>query len=78
MIPQVELFSFVFWKNSKHQKDISKLTDLYHQLYGVLGKARRSSESFGVEISGPEPGPGRGPRGPEGPRLLSRERLLAK
>ena len=30
MIPQVELFSFVFWKKkSRHQKDISKLTDLY-------------------------------------------------
>ena len=28
MIPQVELFSFVFWKKGKHQKDISKLTDL--------------------------------------------------
>ena len=29
MIPQGELFSFVFLKNSKHWKDISKLTDLY-------------------------------------------------
>ena len=28
MIPQVELFLFIFWKNSKHQIDISKLTDL--------------------------------------------------
>ena len=28
MIPQVDLFSFVFWKNLKTQKDISKLTDL--------------------------------------------------
>ena len=28
MIPQVELFSFVFWKNWRHQKYISKLTDL--------------------------------------------------
>ena len=30
MIPQMELFSFVFWKVSKHQKDILKLTDLYN------------------------------------------------
>ena len=29
MVPQVELFSFVFSKNWRHQKDISKLTDLY-------------------------------------------------
>ena len=29
MVPQVELFSFVFRKNLRHQKDISKLTDLY-------------------------------------------------
>ena len=29
MVPQVELFSFVFWENWRHQKDISKLTDLY-------------------------------------------------
>ena len=29
MIPQVELVSFIFWKNWRHQKDISKLTDLY-------------------------------------------------
>ena len=28
MVPQVELFSFVFWENWRHQKDISKLTDL--------------------------------------------------
>ena len=27
VVPQVELFSFIFWKNW-HQKDISKLTDL--------------------------------------------------
>ena len=27
MVPQVELFSFVFWENWRHQKDISKLTD---------------------------------------------------
>ena len=30
MVPQVELFSFVFWENWRHQKDISKLTDLYY------------------------------------------------
>ena len=29
MIPQVKLFLFIFWKNSKHQKDIYKSTDLY-------------------------------------------------
>ena len=29
MAPQVELFSFVFWENWRHQKVISKLTDLY-------------------------------------------------
>ena len=28
MVPQVELFSFVFWKNWRHQKDILNLTDL--------------------------------------------------
>ena len=32
MIPQVELFSFIFWKNSKHKKDISKLIDLYQPI----------------------------------------------
>ena len=31
MVPQVELlFSFDFWENWKKKKDISKLTDLYH------------------------------------------------
>ena len=29
MVPQVELFSFVFRENWRHQKDILKLTDLY-------------------------------------------------
>ena len=28
IVSQVELFSFIFWKNSKIQKDILKLTDL--------------------------------------------------
>ena len=28
MIPQVDLFSFVFWEKQRHQKDILKLTDL--------------------------------------------------
>ena len=28
MVPQVKLFSFIFWENWKHQKDISKLIDL--------------------------------------------------
>ena len=28
MIPQIDLFSFVFWKKSKTPKNISKLTDL--------------------------------------------------
>ena len=27
MIPLVDLFSFVFWENWRHRKDISKLTD---------------------------------------------------
>ena len=31
MVPQIELFSFVFCVNWRHQKDISKLTDLYKQ-----------------------------------------------
>ena len=31
MIPQVELFLFVFWKN-EDTEDISKLTDLYKVL----------------------------------------------
>ena len=31
MVPQVELFSFVFWKNWRYQKEISKLTDLYRE-----------------------------------------------
>ena len=30
MVPQVELFSFFFWENWRHQKDILKLTDLYY------------------------------------------------
>ena len=29
MVPQVDLFSFVFWENEDTKKDISKLTDLY-------------------------------------------------
>ena len=29
MVPQVKLFSFFFWENWRHQKDILKLTDLY-------------------------------------------------
>ena len=33
MVPQVELFSFVFWENWGHLQDISKLTDLYQQKY---------------------------------------------
>ena len=34
MKPQVDLFSFVFGGNWRHQKDISKLTDLYqHQFW---------------------------------------------
>ena len=28
MVPHVKLFLFIFWENWKHQKDISKLTDL--------------------------------------------------
>ena len=29
MVPRVELFSFNFWENWRHQNDFSKLTDLY-------------------------------------------------
>ena len=29
MIPQVDLFSFVFWKKLKTTKNISKITDIY-------------------------------------------------
>ena len=32
MVPQVELFSFVFWENWRHQKEISKLIDLYQSI----------------------------------------------
>ena len=39
MVPQVELFSFVFWENWRHQKDISKLTDLYYFPSLVAGLA---------------------------------------
>ena len=28
MVPQVELFLFVFWENWRHHKEISQLTDL--------------------------------------------------
>ena len=28
MVPQIELFLFVFWEKWRHQKDILKLTDL--------------------------------------------------
>ena len=31
IVPQVDLFSFVFWKNWRYQKEISKLTDLYRE-----------------------------------------------
>ena len=34
LIPQVELFLFIFWKNSGYQHVISKLTDLY-QLFAL-------------------------------------------
>ena len=34
MIPQIDLFSFVFGGNRRHQKTISKLSDLYHKVYG--------------------------------------------
>ena len=40
MVPQVKLFSFIFWENWRHQKDISKLTDLYQQ------KPEEPSNSF--------------------------------
>ena len=38
MVPQVELFSFVFWENWRHQKVISKLTDLYLPFFEILGR----------------------------------------
>ena len=28
MVPKVKFISFIFWENLRHQKDISKLTDL--------------------------------------------------
>ena len=33
MIHHVDLFSFVFWKNWRHQKVLSKLTDLYQRAF---------------------------------------------
>ena len=33
MLPQVKLFSLVFWENWRHQKYILKLTDLYWDAY---------------------------------------------
>ena len=35
MITHVELFLFVFWKNWRHQKEISKLTDLWRQIVSI-------------------------------------------
>ena len=32
MIPEVDLFLFIFWKKSRTPKNISKLTDLYPDL----------------------------------------------
>ena len=31
IVPQIDLFLFVFWENWRHQKVLSKLTDLYHR-----------------------------------------------
>ena len=52
MVPQVELFSFVFGENWRHQKDISKLTDLYHYFNRGVSKTRvnfyfQTSQTFG-------------------------------
>ena len=38
MVPQVELFSLVFWEIWRHQKDISKLTELYRVRIVVIAK----------------------------------------
>ena len=35
-LPHVDLFSFVFWNHWRHQKDISKWTDLYLNLLTQL------------------------------------------
>ena len=37
MVTQVELFSFIFWENWRHQKDISKLTDFTWSKYSSKG-----------------------------------------
>jgi len=47
MIPQVELFSFVFWRNWGHQGDISKLTGLLVKVLMFL------SEGTGVFVISP-------------------------
>ena len=38
MVPQVELFSFVFWENWRPKNDISKLIDLYVYQRGLYDK----------------------------------------
>ena len=39
MVPQVELFSFIFWENWIYQKYILKLTDLYNlTTFYILGQ----------------------------------------
>ena len=45
-VPQVELFSFVFWKKWRHQKDISKLTDLYVMNPNTTNYATNFSETM--------------------------------
>ena len=47
-VPQDELFSFVFWENRRHQKDISKLTDLY---YDTFSKFLTMSTEFDKNFS---------------------------
>ena len=45
-VAQVELFSIVFWKKSRHQKDISKLTDLYVMNPNTTNYATNFSETM--------------------------------
>ena len=36
IVPQVELFSFIFWKNGSNQKNISKISDIYMVILGPI------------------------------------------
>ena len=52
MIPQADFFSFVFRKNWRHQKVLSKLTDLYYPRYIWIEKCKieASFHSFRVQL----------------------------